>query len=119
MTCGCDVCGFESARIRRMPRSYGSGDDLRSVKDQRLLVIEQVPVVSCPNCGSSYLTAQTMQAIDQIKQHRSDRSQSRPMSSGRSRPTRLQVFSVIRVESWLVRVEDDRYQKFGPKTSSF
>ena len=72
MICNCDVCGFESARIRRMPRSYGAGD--------RLLVIEQVPVVRCPNCGSSYLTAQTMQAIDQIKQHRNDRSQSRPIA---------------------------------------
>ena len=72
MICGCDVCGFESARIRRMPRSYASGD--------RLLVIEQVPVVSCPNCGSSYLTAQTMQAIDQIKQDRGDRSHFKPIA---------------------------------------
>ena len=72
MICNCDVCWFELARIRRMPRSYGAGD--------RLLVIEQVPVVSCPNCGSSYLTAQTMQAIDQIKQHRNDRSQFKPIA---------------------------------------
>ena len=80
MICNCDVCGFELARIRRMPRSYGAGDSLRDSKAERLLVIEQVPVVSCPNCGSSYLTAQTMQAIDQIKQHRNDRSQSRPIA---------------------------------------
>jgi YgiT-type zinc finger domain-containing protein len=72
MTCICDVCGFGEARIRRVPRSYGTGD--------RLLVIEQVPVVSCPNCGASYLTAATMQEIDQIKQHRSDRSQSREVA---------------------------------------
>jgi YgiT-type zinc finger domain-containing protein len=76
MTCICDVCGFGDARIRRVPRSYGTGD--------RLLVIEQVPVVSCPNCGpncgASYLTAATMKEIDQIKQHRSDRSQSRKVA---------------------------------------
>jgi YgiT-type zinc finger domain-containing protein len=72
MTCICDVCGFGEARIRQVPRSYGTGD--------RLLVIEQVPVVSCPNCGASYLTAATMKEIDQIKQHRSDRSQSREVA---------------------------------------
>jgi YgiT-type zinc finger domain-containing protein len=72
MTCLCDVCGFEAARIRRMPRSYGTGD--------QLLVIEQVPVVSCPNCGASYLTAATMQEIAKIKQHRSVRSQSREVA---------------------------------------
>jgi YgiT-type zinc finger domain-containing protein len=55
----CDVCGFESAKIRHLPRTYGTG--------KTLLVIEAVPVVSCPNCGSSYLTAQTMQVLDQIK----------------------------------------------------
>jgi YgiT-type zinc finger domain-containing protein len=62
----CDVCGFESAEIRHIPRTYGKG--------KTLLVIEDVPVVSCPNCGSSYLTAQTMKAIDQIKVDRSTKS---------------------------------------------
>jgi YgiT-type zinc finger domain-containing protein len=72
MTCSCDVCGFDAARVRRVPRSYGTGD--------RLLVIEQVPVVSCPNCGASYLTAATMKEIDQIKQNRVVRSQSRAIA---------------------------------------
>jgi YgiT-type zinc finger domain-containing protein len=62
----CDVCGFESAKIRHIPRTYGKG--------KSLLVIEDVPVVSCPNCGSSYLTAQTMKAIDQIKGDRSTKA---------------------------------------------
>jgi YgiT-type zinc finger domain-containing protein len=72
MSCCCDVCGFESARVRRLPRSYGTGSSL--------LVIEQVPVVSCPNCGASYLTAQTIQAIEQIKQNRGDRSEAKAIA---------------------------------------
>jgi YgiT-type zinc finger domain-containing protein len=58
----CDICGKEGARIRRVTRSYGHGDDL--------LVIENVPVVSCPHCGESYLTAQTLHELDHIKSHR-------------------------------------------------
>jgi hypothetical protein len=35
-----------------------------------LLVIENVPVVSCPHCGESYLTAETLHEIERIKLHR-------------------------------------------------
>jgi YgiT-type zinc finger domain-containing protein len=58
----CDVCGKGNARIRKTNRVYGKGDDL--------LVIEDVPVISCPNCGESYLTAETLHQIDQIKRER-------------------------------------------------
>ena len=58
----CDVCGQEGAKIRYVSRSYGQGDDL--------LVIENVPVISCPHCGESYLTAVTLHEIERIKQHR-------------------------------------------------
>lgn len=58
----CDVCGKGNARIRRITRVYGKGDDL--------LVIEDVPVISCPDCGESYLTAETLHQIDQIKRER-------------------------------------------------
>ena len=37
----CDVCGQEGARLRRVTRSYGKG--------ATILVIENVPVVSCPH----------------------------------------------------------------------
>jgi YgiT-type zinc finger domain-containing protein len=57
----CDICGKEGARIRRVPRTYGKG--------RRLLVIENVPVVSCPNCGESYLTAETLHEIERLKMH--------------------------------------------------
>ena len=45
-----------------MTRSYGRGSDL--------LVIEGVPVISCPHCGESYLTAETLHEIERIKLHR-------------------------------------------------
>ncbi len=57
----CDVCGEEGARLLRVTRSYGKGETL--------LVIENIPLVSCPHCGTSYLTAQTLHAIDHIKRH--------------------------------------------------
>ena len=55
----CDVCGQGNARIRYLSRSYGKG--------KTLLVIENVPVISCPDCGESYLTAETLHQIDRIK----------------------------------------------------
>jgi YgiT-type zinc finger domain-containing protein len=58
----CDLCGKTGARIRRVSRSYGKGANL--------LVIEKVPIVSCPHCGESYLTAETLQEIERIKIHR-------------------------------------------------
>jgi YgiT-type zinc finger domain-containing protein len=67
----CDICGKEGARIRRVSRSYGQGEDL--------LVIENVPVVSCPHCGESYLTAETLHEIERIKLHRQHLAVRRPV----------------------------------------
>ncbi len=58
----CDLCGQSGAPIRRVARSDGKG--------ATLLVIENVPLVSCPHCGESYLTAETLREIDRIKVHR-------------------------------------------------
>ena len=60
----CDVCGKSGARIRHVSRSYGEGPNL--------LVIENVPVISCPHCGVSYLTAQTLHEIERIKRRRAE-----------------------------------------------
>jgi YgiT-type zinc finger domain-containing protein len=58
----CDNCGVEGAYIRHVSRSYGKGDNL--------LVIENIPIVTCPHCGESYLTADTLHEIERIKLHR-------------------------------------------------
>jgi YgiT-type zinc finger domain-containing protein len=68
----CDVCGNDGARIRRVCRSYGKG--------QNLLVIENVPVVSCPHCGESYLTAQTLHEIERIKAERQSLAEKRTVA---------------------------------------
>ncbi len=58
----CDVCGKQGAKIRHVSRSYGKGT--------KLFVIEEVPLVSCPHCGETYLTAETLHEIERIKRHR-------------------------------------------------
>ncbi len=65
----CDICGKSGARIRRMTRSYGRGENL--------FVIENVPVVVCPHCGESYLTAETLHEIERLKLHRKNLAQER------------------------------------------
>jgi YgiT-type zinc finger domain-containing protein len=65
----CKNCGKENAKIRRASRSYGKGDDL--------LVIENIPVVSCPDCGESYLTDETLHEIERIKLHRKNFAEER------------------------------------------
>jgi YgiT-type zinc finger domain-containing protein len=67
----CEICGKEGARVRLVARTYGKGDDL--------LVIENVPVVSCPHCGESYLTAETLHEIERIKLHRKILAIERPV----------------------------------------
>ena len=65
----CDICGKSGARIRRATRSYGKG--------AKLFVIENVPVVTCPHCGGSYLTAETLHEIERLKLHRKKLAQER------------------------------------------
>jgi YgiT-type zinc finger domain-containing protein len=45
-----------------MSRSYGSGE--------AILLVENIPVVKCPDCGESYLEASTLRQIDQLKRER-------------------------------------------------
>lgn len=67
----CNVCGYPEARVRRVSRSYGVGKEL--------LVIENVPIVSCPHCGESYLTADVLHEIERIKQDRKTFAVERPV----------------------------------------
>ena len=57
----CDICGEKGAKTRYVSRSQG--------KHENLLVIEDVPVISCPHCGESYLTADTLHESANIKLH--------------------------------------------------
>ncbi len=55
-----------------MTRSFGSGSDL--------LVIEHIPMIACPHCGSSYFTAQTMHEIERIKTLRKSIAVEKPVA---------------------------------------
>lgn len=68
----CDICGKSGARIRRVSRSYGKGPNL--------LIIENVPVITCPHCGESYMTAETLHEIERIKAHRRDLAKERSIA---------------------------------------
>jgi len=67
----CDVCGRGGARVRHVTRSYGRGASL--------LVIENVPVISCPHCGASYMTAATLHKLERIKSQRDNFAVERPV----------------------------------------
>ena len=58
----CDICGEAAARALRITKTYGKGKDL--------LVVENVPAVSCRNCAQIYFTAETLHELDRIKGHR-------------------------------------------------
>jgi len=71
LSLACDMCGQEGARIRYVSRTYGKGDGL--------FVIENIPVISCPHCGESYLTSETLHEIERIKLHRQSFAKPRPV----------------------------------------
>ena len=71
----CDVCGKEGVRIRQITRSYGKGANL--------LVIENIPEVTCPHCQESYFTAETLHELERIKLHRKSIAQKKNVSVAR------------------------------------
>lgn len=79
--CDCASRGYDvikkfmqdgEAEVRHVTRSYGKGANL--------LIIENVPVVVCPNCGESYLTAETLHEIERIKLHRKNLAKKRSIA---------------------------------------
>lgn len=73
----CDNCGKKAAVVRRITRSFGKG--------RSLIVIENIPLVHCGECGESYFTARTLHEIERIKLHRRDLASNReiPVASFR------------------------------------
>ena len=102
-----NICGKEGARGGRVARSYGKGENL--------LVIENVPVVSYPHCGESYLSAETLHEIERInKLHRHYFAEKRPVEitflfkDSISQPVFRQVLSIFsdrvcRCQEWVAR----------------
>lgn len=58
----CQICGEKTASIKNVTKSFGRGNSL--------VVIEDIPVLSCTRCHESYITADTARAIDHIRKNR-------------------------------------------------
>lgn len=65
----CENCGSDRVQMKHVTRSYGEGEEL--------LVIENIPMWSCPGCGESYFTAQTLHEVARIKALRKSLAKSR------------------------------------------
>lgn len=74
-TMKCQICGRDGARIRRITETLGRGKDL--------LLVEDVPLVSCPHCGESYFTAETLHELERIRLHRTSFAVERPIGVAR------------------------------------
>ena len=68
----CASCGRTGVELRRVARTFGSG--------RSLLVVERIPMWSCPHCGESYFTAQTMHELERIKALRESVAVRKPVS---------------------------------------
>ena len=55
----CAYCTSVEVQLKLVSRTFGTGNDL--------LVIERIPMWSCPSCGESYFTARTMHELERIK----------------------------------------------------
>jgi YgiT-type zinc finger domain-containing protein len=58
----CEVCGKKTASIKKVTKSFGRGPSL--------VVIEDIPVLSCSSCHESYITSRTAREIDRIRKNR-------------------------------------------------
>ena len=58
----CDNCGKNRAFRRKMTHTYGKG--------KSLILIEDIPVIDCPDCGEQVLTSDTLKEIESIRKGR-------------------------------------------------
>ena len=65
----CDICGKEKARLVKRPQVFGRG--------KNMLLVDNVPVIACKNCGESYMTSSTMHTLDKIRARRPEKEAKR------------------------------------------
>ena len=70
-TIQCDMCGAYSARIRRVNRTQGKGEEM--------ILVQNIPLVICRDCGQSYFTAATLRHLEEIRSTRYTHTTSRPI----------------------------------------
>jgi YgiT-type zinc finger domain-containing protein len=57
----CAICGEQAAHVVLTPKVFGRGE--------KMVLIEDIPVINCRNCGSQYVDGPTMDAIDAIRKN--------------------------------------------------
>ena len=67
----CENCGAKGVTIRTATKSFGSGASV--------VLIEGIPVVHCPKCHESYISAETSIEIDRIRKNRRKVAKARPV----------------------------------------
>jgi len=67
----CDICGKVGARTCKVSETCGKGE--------HLIVIENIPMMSCHKCGVSYFTAETLHEIERIRLHHKNFAIERPV----------------------------------------
>jgi len=75
----CACCGSARVQLEHLTRSYGKGTDL--------LVIENIPMWSCPSCGEPCFPAQTMHEVERIKVLRKSVAKSRTVAVASFEPS--------------------------------
>ena len=63
----CDYCGKDGAKLRYKTQVCGPKKDK--------FLVDKVPVVRCPHCHQTYMTAQTAKTLDQLVQQRRELAQ--------------------------------------------
>ncbi len=58
----CEICGAKTASIKKVTKSFGQG--------RGLVVIENIPTLSCSSCHESYITASTARTLDCVRKNR-------------------------------------------------
>jgi YgiT-type zinc finger domain-containing protein len=74
----CAYCGSQKVQLKYVTRSFGQAASL--------LVVENIPMWSCPSCGESYFTAQTMHELERIKALRKSVAKPRNVAVARFEP---------------------------------
>ena len=68
----CSLCGAQTARLVRRPQLVGKGE--------RLVMVNNVPMYSCRNCGHTYFTAEVARMLDQIRLHPDQHTKTKEIS---------------------------------------
>jgi len=55
----CDNCGVKAAHLVKRPQVLGRGT--------KMMLVDNVPVIACRNCGENYMTSETMHQLDKIR----------------------------------------------------